>query len=780
MFKNALKIIFILSLAVVVACEKKVEEETPSTGGDSGGGGALSAPSKVEVPFNHDFKGSTTVTVNGVQANDLVKIFKDSSCSLEVGSAVSAGTSVDVSVTGLSQGKYSFYAKSVSSSGQVSSCSSAKADFEYLGGCPAGYVAVRGDQVRGVEPFCVMKFEAKNSSSTPVSVAAGAPWTNISANAAKSACQGLSGSSSGSYFDIISNKEWMALSDDIQSVNTNWYHPSDSSIHEVGNGVLNIGYSAAANDTNPAEVSDENDPITNVTSESNDVGSNGRAYYRTNVLTYGGTIWDVVGNAMEIVDYDIKTSFTSPPGCSQSGGPFSLDTGSGYCPSISSTEILPVDVSWASSSKQGVGLMDTTMVSDGTLLRGGWVSGKSRSGFNYWNASVNKPQDNNAAIIGFRCVQRFQIKTPNGLSVSRSKEVLGKVNVTVSGVELGNTVYLYKDEGCSSLASSQVAGGSSVVFNVTGLSTGTTKFYAKQKNANDVYSKCSTATTQFQYVPCPEGYLAIDVPLTSTRGVTPFCVMQFEAKNESSSPASKAAQAPWTGVSANEAKSLCRGLNTDINVSKFDLIANQEWMTIADNIGTVTYNFDNGSNTTGNVGKVNLGHHRTSNDNGPIAPAAVTDPSNEWTDVIDINGFSTSDFAYRRTHKLSTGDLLWDFSGNAMEIVDMGTASTYTSPPACNSGIPNMIVTVKMQEDNSYCPSLNNNEYKPTNLDINSFANVGNFYPGVEANKVLFRGGDNAYDGGNDVVGINSMTYSNIAPEDVNSSKVGFRCVYRP
>lgn len=69
--------------------------------------------------------------VGGVIANTTVKLYTNSTCTLEVGKANATTTSVVVTISALVVGSYNFYTKSFNSSGASSTCSSALASYIY-------------------------------------------------------------------------------------------------------------------------------------------------------------------------------------------------------------------------------------------------------------------------------------------------------------------------------------------------------------------------------------------------------------------------------------------------------------------------------------------------------------------------------------------------------------------------------------------------------------------------------------------------------------------------
>lgn len=147
--------------------------------------------------------------------------------------------------------------------------------------CPTGYIVVPGSTTFGTDDFCVMKYEAKNSSGFTVSQAAGTPWVSISQT---SAIATATGACSGCH--LITEAEWMTIAANVLSVPSNW------SGGAVGSGFIYSGH----NDNVPANslaASSDNDGY-NGTGQT--TGSNQR---RTLTLTNGEVIWDFAGNVWE-------------------------------------------------------------------------------------------------------------------------------------------------------------------------------------------------------------------------------------------------------------------------------------------------------------------------------------------------------------------------------------------------------------------------------------------------------------------------------------------------
>lgn len=87
---------------------------------------AISLSSPVSSPSNDS---TPSVEAFGVNAGDTIRVFTDTSCSAEVGSASSSGSSVVVTSSALTGGVYSFYATATDLAGNVSGCSAASVSY---------------------------------------------------------------------------------------------------------------------------------------------------------------------------------------------------------------------------------------------------------------------------------------------------------------------------------------------------------------------------------------------------------------------------------------------------------------------------------------------------------------------------------------------------------------------------------------------------------------------------------------------------------------------------
>jgi len=244
----------------------------------------VSSPGFVNVP---------TFTVRYVKPGETVRIFKDASCTQQIGSGVVAAekNSIDLQSSTLTAATYNVYANTTNIYGHTSPCSTAYASY-VLTVCPDdSYVPVNGNADYGCGSFCVFKTEAKNNGyNVPVAQYEETPWVSVRTSGAKSGCRGISVAQG--YVDLISNDEWMVIARDIEATAANW------SGGEVGNGTLNRGHSDS-NPGNSLSISDPTDPWDQTGQDSSTWTQK-----RTHVLSNGEIIWDFAGNANEWVDWE--------------------------------------------------------------------------------------------------------------------------------------------------------------------------------------------------------------------------------------------------------------------------------------------------------------------------------------------------------------------------------------------------------------------------------------------------------------------------------------------
>ena len=158
------------------------------------------------------------------------------------------------------------------------------------------------------------------------------------------------------------------------------------------------------------------------------------------------------------------------------------------------------------------------------------------------------------------------------------------------------------------------------------------------------------------------------VPGDYSLGTLDFWVQKYEAKNVSSLPTSQPAGAPWVTITQTEARNRCEALGAG-----YHLITMHEAQTISRNIENNAWNWTGGAVGSGGLWR---GH----SDNSP-ANALAADITGDPDDDPYVGTGQTTPSIEKRVHQLSSGQYLWDWSGNVWEWVDMtctaGTGSGY-------------------------------------------------------------------------------------------------------
>ena len=241
--------------------------------------------------------------------------------------------------------------------------------------CPVNFIIVPGSSTYNTNDFCVMKYNAKQvgNTTTPISQAAGLPWTTISQTTAIANAPNTKNpdGSNCTTCHLITEAEYMTIAQNVLSVASNW------SSGVVGTGFIYSGHNDNAPANALAASPDDTDGYFG-TGNSSASGTNQR---RTLTLSNGEVIWDMAGNVYE---------WTS----GQTAGNQPGVAGNAYAswiqwPNVTTTGSLAVNPfpagtgitgSSAWTSTQGIGqlLSSTTDASLLGFIRGGfWVSGSS-------------------------------------------------------------------------------------------------------------------------------------------------------------------------------------------------------------------------------------------------------------------------------------------------------------------------------------------------------------------------------------------------------------------
>jgi hypothetical protein len=191
--------------------------------------------------------------------------------------------------------------------------------------CPTNYVKIAANSTLGTSEFCLAKYEMKvsNPDGTPLfngynggvalnpnlykaqSRPSGIPWVKINYASAISKCAEL-----GTGYHLATAKEWQAAALEIESVASNW------SSNIVGNGYLYTGHSNstisstaiadgyAATGSLLLSAGDGTNPYVGTGSDATMIFGSGKEQRRTFQLANGEGIWDMAGNARDIIDAD--------------------------------------------------------------------------------------------------------------------------------------------------------------------------------------------------------------------------------------------------------------------------------------------------------------------------------------------------------------------------------------------------------------------------------------------------------------------------------------------
>lgn len=370
---------------------------------------------------------------------------------------------------------------------------------------------------------------------------------------------------------------------------------------------------------------------------------------------------------------------------------------------------------------------------------------------------------------------------------------------TVGGVTATNFVQLFSDSACTlpKRVGSATATASSVDITISdsrlpGTANTNLYYYATQTPSagNGAPSDCSVVNNVrgvYRYFTCPVGgFLGINA--NSSLGTGAFCVMQFEAKSGGAVPGSAKSEAagyPWTNLDGQDAKDACRLIGTE-----YDLLSNRQAMAIAQEIESIGSNWTGGVVGTGTLirGNTSLTFPATHADRGDysayLKPLPVSDTSlgsNQschalpsplflyWQGFLDpVNWTWTSD--QRCYHNLANGSQIYDFSGNADEIVDWSIGNPanniFTGPPP---GRPDGGGEYSSAFDFSF---MNIEDYQPGGSPIYDSTNGAGDFSSSTAGTMTTRGGGYNFDVSG---GIYALRF-----DQVIGTGTGFRCVYKP
>jgi len=284
---------------------------------------------------------------------------------------------------------------------------------------------------------------------------------------------------------------------------------------------------------------------------------------------------------------------------------------------------------------------------------------------------------------------------------------------------------------------------------------------------------------------CPTNY--VWVTGSAKYGTLPgFCVMKYEARcpgdsdgtgcATSTSPSVATADLdydPWrTDISQEEAIQVCQNLGEG-----YHLISDKEWMTIAENVAYVDSNWTGGSIESGHLRR---GFSAATAHDGFVnsAPAPTTgDSADAWNRAADTvaaaSGCAGDNCRLVRTHTLSNGEIIWDFSGNLWEWTDAYIYSDATD----KQEMPKPNTASQWNEYTAVTDYKGIGYIRPPESGWISAMSIGKIYIDSDAANpsgnyhAFLRGGNWSYGSGAGVFTL-YLTYS---PANVYTS-FGFRC----
>jgi len=196
----------------------------------------------------------------------------------------------------------------------------------------------------------------------------------------------------------------------------------------------------------------------------------------------------------------------------------------------------------------------------------------------------------------------------------------------------------------------------------------------------------------------------VKVPGNSSLLVNDFCMMKYEAKQSGVTAISNWSGTPWVNINQTYAADRCSVLGAG-----YHLIRDREWNTVASNVANVPANWFTANAGASSGSACLFGGHMECNSTSPAScyfsmNASSDDAQGYWNGTTNAsvsvtancpfiaNSSSARGLETRRTFYLSTGDVIWDLTGNVGEWTDaMITSSSCvgsgTMPVPCTGWI---------------------------------------------------------------------------------------------
>ena len=239
------------------------------------------------------------------------------------------------------------------------------------------------------------------------------------------------------------------------------------------------------------------------------------------------------------------------------------------------------------------------------------------------------------------------------------------------------------------------------------------------------------------------------VPGDSSLGTRDFYVMKYEAKDVGGVPTSQAAGTPWVSIIQSLAETKCMALGAG-----YHLLTMDEAQTISRNIESIGWNW-----TGGSVGSGGLWRGHTDNAPPNTLEADITaDPDDDpYTGTGNI-----APSIEKRVYQLSSGQYIWDWSGNVWEWLHMTCAG--------GAGVGLWETTGWLEWSNAALADYEKGRAGPAG-SYSSAQNAGQYYGCTATANPVLRGSN--YNAG--VYGGLFTILANQLPS-YSADSVGFRC----
>jgi hypothetical protein len=244
-----------------------------------------------------------------------------------------------------------------------------------------------------------------------------------------------------------------------------------------------------------------------------------------------------------------------------------------------------------------------------------------------------------------------------------------------------------------------------------------------------------------------------------------FCVMKYPAKNNNGSTFASSTMSglPWTsiarGVDENEIGSAFQACR-DIPNGTFRLISNSQWQTVVRNAESVFANWSGGA-----VGSGVMTRGHADGSAGQLANS--TDDQPYLGTGNNSSQPAGAGWEQRRTRVLTNSEIVWDFGGNAHQLVSDNNSSLGISPSITSQDFSDL-TSFPITGANG---SINRLLFAPEG-NFNDSKNAGVIYG--SSYTTTARGGANW--GGSSGSFFTYLSFSS----NTKASDIGFRCAYLP